>query len=109
MSVLWIPGSSLSSANEQPSRRRLIRVEKKLSQDPELREEYEKIVRDQLEEEIAEVAPETPTGHRTFYMPHKLVREEDRDAFQFLFNINGKEQHLKFTRVPLEESLAHFC
>ena len=31
VSVLWIPGSSLSSTNEQPSRRRLIRVEKKLS------------------------------------------------------------------------------
>ena len=34
-------GSSLSSTNEQPSRRRLIRVEKKLSRDPKLREEYE--------------------------------------------------------------------
>ena len=27
------------------------------------------------------------------------VREEDRDAFQFLFNISGQEQHLRFTRV----------
>ena len=27
------------------------------------------------------------------------VREEDRDAFRFLFNTNGKEQHLRFTRV----------
>ena len=44
VSVPWIPGSSLSSTNEQPSRRPLIRVEKKLSQDPKLREEYEKIV-----------------------------------------------------------------
>lgn len=32
VSVPWIQGSSLSSMNEQPSRRRLIRVEKKLSQ-----------------------------------------------------------------------------
>ena len=44
VSMPWIPGSSLSSTNEQPSRRCLIRVEKKLSQDPKLREEYEKIV-----------------------------------------------------------------
>ena len=43
--VPWIPGSSLSSTNEQPSRRRLIRVEKKLSLNPKLREEYGKIVR----------------------------------------------------------------
>ena len=28
------------------------------------------------------------------------VREEDGDAFRFLFNVNGKEQHLRFTRVP---------
>ena len=28
------------------------------------------------------------------------VREEDRDAFWFVFNINGKEQHLRFIRVP---------
>ena len=73
VSVPWIPGSSLFSTNEQPSRRRLIRIEKKLSQDPKLREEYEEIVREQLDEGIVEVAPETPTGNRTFYMPHKPV------------------------------------
>ena len=28
------------------------------------------------------------------------VREEDTDALRFLFNVNGKEQHLRFTRVP---------
>ena len=28
------------------------------------------------------------------------VREEDWDAFRFLFNINGKKQHLRLTRVP---------
>ena len=125
-------------------------------------------MREQLEEGIVEVAPETPTGDRTFYMPHKPVvresasttkvrmvfdasakphplansvnecmytdpslqslmwdilirarmsshlvladiqkaflqigvREKDRDAFRFLFNINDKEQHLRLTRVP---------
>ena len=30
VNVPWIPGSSLSSMNEQPSRRRLIRVEKSM-------------------------------------------------------------------------------
>ena len=168
VSVPWIPGSSLSDTNEQPCRRRLIRTEKRLNQNPKLKEEYEKIVRDQLEEGRVEVAPEKPTGDRTFYMPHKpVVREsasttkvrtvfdasakphlltnsvnecmykgpplqpllwdilirarmsthivladiqkaflqigvrgEDRDAFRFLYNINGKEQHLRFTRVP---------
>ena len=36
------------------------------------------------------------------------AREEDRDAFQFLFNINGKEQHLRFTRVPFGEESSPF-
>lgn len=139
-----------------------------MNQNPNLKEEYEKIVRDQLEEGIVEVAPEKPTGDCTFYMPHKPVaresasttkvrmvfdasakphllansvnefmykgpplrpllwdilirarmsthivladiqkaflhigvREEDRDAFRILYNTNGKEQHLRFTRVP---------
>ena len=123
-----------------------------------------------------EVAPKTPTGDRTSYMPHKPVvresgsmtkvrmvfdasvkphllansinecmytgtatsaltvghldqsthvhhlvladiqeaflqigvREEDRDVFQFLFNINGKEQHLRFTRVPFGGEVSPF-
>ena len=29
------------------------------------------------------------------------VKEEDRDAFRFLFNVKGEERHLRFTRVPL--------
>ena len=46
VNVPWIPGSSLSSTKEQPSRRCLIRVEEKLSQNPKLREEYGKIMRE---------------------------------------------------------------
>ena len=35
------------------------------------------------------------------------LREENRDAFWFLFNIGGEEEHLRFTRVPfgVESSL----
>ena len=74
MSVPWIPGSFLSSTNEQPSRRRLIRVERKLSQDQKLRKEYETIVRDQLEEGIVEVAPEMPTAPFTCHTNQSLER-----------------------------------
>ena len=28
------------------------------------------------------------------------IKDENRDAFRFLFNINGKEEHLRFARVP---------
>ena len=96
VSVPWIPGSSLSSTNEQPSRRRLIRVEKKLSRDPKLKEEYEKIVREQLEEGIVEVAPETPTGDRTFYMPHKPVVRESASTtkVRMVFDAGAKPHPL---------------
>ena len=158
----------MSDTNEQPCRRRLIRAEKRLNQNPKLKKEYEKIVRDQLEEGIVELAPEKPTADRTFYRPYKPVvresasttkvrmvfdanakphllatsvnecmykgpplqpllwdilirarmsthivladiqkallqigvREEDREAFRFPYNIIGKEQHLRFPRVP---------
>ena len=28
------------------------------------------------------------------------IKEQDRDAFRFLFNMNGTEQNFRFTRVP---------
>ena len=168
VSVPWVTGSELSGNNEQASRARLANVERKLSKDPELKEKYGEIVKEQLAAGIVEKVPEIPTGERTFYMPHKPViredatttkvrmvfdasakphplansindcmytgpplqpllwdimirtrtsthilladiqkaflqigiREEDRDAFRFLFNVNGVEQHLRFARVP---------
>eukprot|EP00795_Rhopilema_esculentum_P006309 gene6309-biopygen7934 len=33
------------------------------------------------------------------------IAQEDRDAFRFLFNINGKEEHLRFARVPFGAEL----
>ena len=174
--VPWIPGSKLSGTNEQASRGRLANVERKLSKDPVLKEKYEEIVKEQLDEGIIETAPETPTGERTFYMPHKPViredttttkvrmvfdasarphplansindcmytgpplqpllwdimirtrmsthilladiqkaflqigiREQDRDAFRFLFNVNGTEQNFRFTRVPFGAEASPF-
>ena len=166
--VPWIPGSTLTSTNEQASRKRLQNVNKKLTQNQRLKEEYEKIIEDQLRDGIIERVPEESSGERTFYMPHKpvvrdnatttkvrmvfdasakphhlansvndcmhtgpplqpllwdilvrarmspylllgdiekaflqiSVKEEDRDAFRFLFNVNDKEEHFRFTRVP---------
>jgi len=131
-----------------------------------LKEEYEKIVATQNESGIIEKVPNSPTGNRVFYMPHKPViredaattkvrmvfdasskhhylansinecmyrgpplqacmwdilirarmptdillgdikkafllvgiKEEDRDAFRFLFMVNGQEEHFGFTR-----------
>ncbi|CAB4010517.1 Hypothetical predicted protein [Paramuricea clavata] len=46
VSIPWIPGSKLTTTNEQPSRRRLFNVNKKLAKDENLKQEYEKIIDD---------------------------------------------------------------
>ena len=162
--VPWIPGARLSNTNEEPSRRRLQNVERKLKRNEELKIEYNNIVHEQIKHSIVQKAPEQPTGEHVFYMPHKPVvresatstkvrmvfdasvkphplansvnkcmhtgpplqpllwdimirarmssdilladlqkaflqipiKEEDRDAFCFLFNISGKGEHLRF-------------
>ena len=186
MRVPWIPGSNLESTNEQAGRRRLQNVNKKLIQNPELKEEYDKIIREQLRDGIIETVPEQASGERTLYMPavvrdsatttkvrmvfdasakpHHLansvhvndcmhtgpplqpllwdilirarmapflllgdiekvflqisLRGEDRDAFRFLCNVNGKEERFRFTRIPfgaeaspfmLAATLQHHC
>ena len=65
------------NTNEEPSRKRLAGVERRLSYNPKLKKECQKIVRDQLKEGIIGAAPKTPTGDRTFYMPHKPVLREE--------------------------------
>ena len=168
VSIPWIPGAELSGTNEQASRRRQEVTSKKLMRDEKLKEDYEKIIKDQLDNGVVDRAPEVPTGKHVNYMPHKpvvrematttkvrmvfdasskpdplsssinncmftgpslqpllwnilirarlapnlllgdlekaflqiAIKEEDRDAFRFLFNINGKEEHLRFTRLP---------
>ena len=167
VSIPWIPGSKLTSTYEQHSRTRLRNVNRKLAKDEGLKQEYKRIVENQLDSGIIENVPETPTGERVYYMPHKpIVRKDaatttvrmvfdanskphplsssindcmftgsplqplmwdimvrarmssnillvdlekaflqvsindsDRDAFRFLFERNGKEEHYRFIRV----------
>lgn len=174
--VPWIPGAEVENSNEQPSRRRLVNVERKLGRDSKLEAEYRNIVTDQLEKGVVEKVPSIPSGEKVFYMPHKPVvretasttkvrmvfdasakphplansvnecmhtgpplqpllwdilirarmsphllladlekaflqisiKDRDRDAFRFLFNINGREEHLRFTRVPFGAEASPF-
>ena len=48
--VPWVPGATLSSNNLEQSRKRLNHVWRKLSQDQDLKKEYEEIVVNQLAE-----------------------------------------------------------
>ena len=36
------------------------------------------------------------------------IKEEDRDAFRFLFKIDGKDEHLRFARVPFGAEASSF-
>jgi hypothetical protein len=36
------------------------------------------------------------------------LKEEDRDAFRFLFNINNHEQHFRFARIPFGAEASPF-
>ena len=173
--ILWIPGNTVTDSNEVQSRKRLKNIERKLGKDPALKETYQKIVTDQLNQRIIGKAPEVTTGERVFYLPHKPVCREnasttktrmvfdcsarpspmsnsinecmytgpalqpnswdimvtarmasnlliadlqkaflqiglkacDRDAFRFLFNINGREEHFRFQDCPLGQRPVH--
>jgi len=48
-------------------------VERKLSRNEKLKEEYDCIVEKQLSTGVIEEAPQNPSGNRVFYMPHKPV------------------------------------
>ena len=76
VNVPWIPDSQLSETSETQSRQHLLRVERKLEQNVYLREEYEKIIVNQMESGIIEKAPDPHTANRVFYMPHKTVVRE---------------------------------
>ena len=55
------------------SRKRLKNVERKLEKDPALKETYQEIVTDQLNQGIIEKAPEVARCEKVFYLPHKQV------------------------------------
>ena len=46
--VPWIPGAKLSNTNEEPSRRRLHNIERKLRRNEKLKIEYDNIVHEQI-------------------------------------------------------------
>ncbi|CAB4017709.1 Hypothetical predicted protein [Paramuricea clavata] len=62
-----------SDTNEQQSRKRLQNVDRKLDKTHELKRVYNNIISEQLSQGVVEVAPDTPTGDRVYYMPHKPV------------------------------------
>ena len=87
----WIPGATLTNTNETLSRKRLENVERKLSRNEKLKEEYDCIVEKQLSAGVIEEAPQNPLGNRVFYMPHKPVVKQVQSPRRFAWCL---------TRVP---------
>eukprot|EP00794_Sanderia_malayensis_P005871 gene5871-6564_t len=92
VNVPWIPGEKLIETNEEQSRKRLQNVERKLQQNIQLKEEYTKIIEEQLENKIIEKVPDKPTGERVFYMPHKPVVRESASTIKvrMVFDASAK-------------------
>ena len=113
VSVPWVPGSTLTSANEGANRKRLDNIERKLKQNPKLEEEYRSIVKNQLEVGIVARAPEKQTGERLFYMPHiTVVRETSRAVTQWKKGTKSKyanllEERDKLAKVQFWKREAH--
>ena len=55
--------------------------------------EYDKIIREQLEEGIIERVPEGPPNEKEFYLPHKAVVREDAETtkVRIVFDASAKE------------------
>ncbi|CAB4026173.1 Hypothetical predicted protein, partial [Paramuricea clavata] len=89
----WIPGAVLSNTNEEPSRKRLHNVNRKLKQNQQLKDEYQKIVHEQLKDGVIE---------KTFLQVG--LKEDDRDAFRFLFDIEDLEDFKREATKILEDA-----
>ena len=92
----WIPAAKLSNTNEEPRRRCLHNVERKLRRNEKLKIEYDNIVHEQTEQDIIEKVPEQPTGEHVFYMPHKPVVRESATStkVRMVFNTSAKPHPL---------------
>ena len=77
LGIPWIPGNAVTESNEVQNRKRLKNIERKLEKDPALKETYQEIVTDQLNQGIIEKASEVATGERVFYLPRKPVCREN--------------------------------
>ena len=107
----WIPGATLSNTNEEPSRKCLHDVERKVRRSEKLRIEYDNIVHEQINQGIVEKVPEHPMGERRFYMPHKpVVRETPTSTkVRMVFDASAKPHPGTSQECLSEQKLVPSC
>ena len=77
--LLWKANHGVLPNNKAASIGRMNNLITKLKRDPQLLKEYDRIISDQLNEGIVEVAPELATGLE-YYLPHKAVVRESAES-----------------------------
>ena len=76
----WKPLHPPLKDNATIGRARLERLLKKMERDPVGLQQYHMIIQDQITQGIVEPAPETPTGDKIFYLPHRPVIKESAET-----------------------------
>ena len=88
--LLWKHGHDLLPNNKQGSLRRLESLLKKLQKEPNLLDQYDEVIQDQLAKGIVERVSSDPVG-REFYIPHKPVRESaESTKLRIVFNASAR-------------------
>ena len=77
--LLWTHGNDSLPNNKQRSLRRLESLLKKLQKEPNLLDQYDEVIQDQLAKGIIERVSSDPVG-REFFIPHKPVARESAES-----------------------------
>ncbi|XP_028412468.1 uncharacterized protein LOC114535296 [Dendronephthya gigantea] len=89
----WKPNHPPLPTNKAGSRRRLTTLVRKLRREGNY-EQYDNVIRDQINQGIIEVAPEEPKG-RVFYLPHTGVVKSSAETtkWRVVYDASAKEQN----------------
>ena len=77
--LLWKSGHAPLPNNKSASLGRLSSLVRRLKQNPQLLDQYDEIIQEQLDQNIIEEVKEEPKG-REFYIPHKPVIRETAES-----------------------------
>ena len=77
--LIWKQGHGPLPSNEHGSLKRLDNLVKKLRRDPNLMNEYDEIIQNQVAEGVVERVTSEPVG-KEFYLPHKPVVRESAES-----------------------------
>ena len=90
----WRKGQFYLPDNKKLSETRLRSQFKKLKRTPEILEQYDAIVKEQLREGIVEPVPEKPDGQRVSYIPHHPVIRSDAETtkLRIVYDASAKDR-----------------